>query len=513
MAATTAALVLFIGCKDDDPLIVESLEDLVDGGISYTVNPSGIAPLTAMATFEAKAPCAVKVEVLGDIPVNHDFEAFSLDHEIAVLGLYPGTENKVVLTLETEDGQVVQDTQTLTTTALPDDMPTIEVQVANAAMMEPGMNLSGLSLANNGRFKSQHIVFDNNGDVRWYLDLSELDRLAFPIKRLVNGNIGAMYLHELIEYDLMGRKVNSWSTDGYAYHHEFLELPNGNFIIAVDKDGVTIFNGTETVSSPEDHIIEIDRTTGAIVREWDFRQILDVDRYDVVDGSGGDWFHMNAIFYDESDNTLIVSGRNQGVVKVTMENELVWILAAHQGWGAAGEMGEGAETSPYLLTAVDAGGNAYAQDVQDGTTAASDFDWTWGQHAPMLLPNGNVFVFDNGLNRNFVGAGPYSRGVEYQVNAGDMTVQQIWQYGKERGAELFSPIISDVDHLAETGNRLFMPGTINYDNAHYAKLVEVTYPDKTVVFEASLTFKDVNGNGNGWGEIDLVYRSQRMELY
>ena len=475
--------------------------------------PSGISPLTALAEFETKAPCAITIEVSGAIPVSHTYTDFNMDHFIPILGLYPGQENTVKISLETEGGQVFSDTYTVEALPIPTDMPDIEVQVANESRMEPGMHLSGLNLANNGFFKTQPIIFDNNGDIRWYLDLSGLERIAFPIKRLANGHIGVMGLFDLFEYDMLGNRINSWNSPGYAYHHEFLELPNGNFVIAVDKDNVTIFNGTETVETVEDHIIEIDRASGAIVREWDFRQILDVDRHDLVDGTSGDWFHMNAIYYDEVDEALIVSGRNQAVVKVTMDNELVWILAPHKGWGAAGDMGQGAETSPYLLTAVDASGVAYDQSVQDGDALAMDFDWTWGQHAPLILPDGNIFIFDNGFNRQFAAAGPYSRGVEYRINETDMTVQEVWQYGQERGIELFSSIVSDVDYLPGTGNRLFMPGHINNDDGHYAKIVEVSYPDKEVVFEATLNLKDVNGDFMGWGQIDLVYRSHRMDLY
>ena len=28
-----------------------------------------------------------------------------------------------------------------------------------------------------------------------------------------------------------------------------------------------------------------------------------------------------------------------------------------------------------------------------------------------------------------------------------MTIEQVWQYGKERGSEFYSPYISDVDYL------------------------------------------------------------------
>ena len=93
-----------------------------------------------------------------------------------------------------------------------------------------------------------------------------------------------------------------------------------------------------------------------------------------------------------------------------------------------------------------------------------------------------------------------------------MTVRQIWEYGSNRGEESYSSIISDVDDLPQTGNRLIMPGTVDVPQ-HRALITEVAYPGKNVVFEASINFRDLNGTGQGWGQMDIVYRSERMTLY
>ncbi len=36
----------------------------------------------------------------------------------------------------------------------------------------------------------------------------------------------------------------------------------------------------------------------------------------------------------------------------------------------------------------------------------------------------------------------------YEINTEDMTIRQVYEYGKERGSEFYSPYISDVDYLA-----------------------------------------------------------------
>ena len=99
-----------------------------------------------------------------------------------------------------------------------------------------------------------------------------------------------------------------------------------------------------------------------------------------------DRFHMNSIWYDPRDDSLLIAGKHQGIVKVTAENEPVWILSPHKGWGKAGKNGEGGETSDYLLTAVDKSDKPYTRDIQLGVSVAEDFDWPWGQHTPLVLP-------------------------------------------------------------------------------------------------------------------------------
>ena len=484
----------------DTPTVIQ---DLLDGELDVTLNPYGIAPLTAEAVFNTKVPVSVSLKVAGDEPVTQTFGAVT-EHRIPILGLYPDTENEVTLRLESAEG-AAETTLSLQTEPLPDVLPTVKIVQADREAMEAGWNLNSLRLRVTPE-KALPFMYDPRGAIRWYLDLPVSGRTSSP-ERFANGNIIYGFEDTLYEYTMLGQKVREWDISGYEYHHEIVEKPDGNLIVAVDKAGL------DTI---EDFVIELERESGEIVREWDFRKSLDIDRQ-TFDDDERDWLHMNAMFYDERDDTLIISGRVQGLAKVTMDNELVWILAPHKGWG---ENGRGESTSEHLLTAVDANGEPYAEAVQQGEEDTEGFSWVWGQHAPLILPNGNLFVFDNGENRNFSGNGDFtqespsfSRGVEYAINEDEMTVEQVWQYGKERGEAFYSPIISDVDYLPQTGNRLVMPGIINTfgEPPPYALMSEVTYPDKEVVFEAKLEFKNLLEGESVFG--DSVYRAERLPLY
>jgi arylsulfate sulfotransferase len=485
---------------------------LLNSGITVTLNPTGIAPLSALATFQSTIACSVQVRVLGDIEVSKIFEDNGTSHEIPILGLYPNRLNAVFLTLFTHHGTPEVYTLTVRTNPLPDFFPTIEINAATPDRMEPGMNLSAMTVSLGSKSSGYPIIFDRNGDIRWYLDLSAYGGLMAPFERISDGNYIGGSGASVFEYDPLGRLVDQITLPGYNFHHDIRELPNGHLVCAVDKAGTQIITYKGTISSQEDYIIEIDRTTKQIVNSWDMREILDVSRKDTLINSG-DWFHNNGLWYSASDNCLIISGRVQGVVKVTWDNKVKWILSPHQSWGNAGWDGSGPPTAPYLLTAVDPNGNPYPDAVQEGDSGADDFDWGWGQHNPHLLANGNLFFFDNGDFRYYLTDFPkYSRAAEFVVDENAMTVRQVWQYGKERGPETWSRIISAVDSLPQTGNRSFCPGIVQTAKGTYAKVIEVTYPDNAVVFEATIHFKNLLAPPNT-AIADIVYRSHRISIY
>ena len=468
------------------------------------VNLTGRSPLTGRVSFTTIPTTKIEIRVLGDEEYVYGSSEFSQNHELPIVGLYPGQTNAVEIAFIERSGQYGVDTLFIDTDPLPDYFPTVEVLTADRSRMEPGWHLSDFSLADNGRFLTKSFIFDDNGDIRWYLDLEELGGMAFFVDRLANGNFITSFGRFVYEYDILGNEINQWEMPGYWYHHDIVEKPDGNFIVAVNK---------ASLDTIEDHVVELDRTTGAIVREWDIREILDVSRR-AWGGTDNDWFHMNSVWYDETDASLIISGRNQGVIKVSRENELIWILAPHRGWGPAGVDGTGDDTNNFLLTAVDDTGVPYDSDVQDGSGRIDSFDWVWGQHAAMPLPDGTIFIFDNGGNRGFdPQAPPYSRGVVYDVDEQAMTVRQVWEFGKERGADFFSAIISDVDYLYDSGNRLIAPGIIFSPTDPRSIITEVTEAG-SVVFDAQVHFKNLRSTGElAWGQFDLSYRAGRMELF
>jgi arylsulfate sulfotransferase len=495
--------IIIPSCEKDDEIVSVPLE--LTSEINVQFNPYGIAPLTAQLEFDTNESANVQIRVAGDDDLLKTFSA-EMEHVIPIMGLYPDSLNIVELLIYNDGDVVIEREIEIQTAPLPDYFPDIDITEYDPSVMAPGWNLMMHQM---GKPQSRGIhtnpfMFDAEGDVRWYLDIEELHPSGIgPVELFQNGNILCAADRYIFEYTFLGERVNLWTLpENLSFHHDIIEKPNGNFLVAVDD------NELNTI---EDIAVEVDRITGDIVNRWDLREILDMDRIMNVN-TGTDWFHMNALWYDENDDAIIFSGQRQGLVKVTNDNELVWIMSNHNGWGKAGVNGDGLDTREYLLDAVDRSGNPYSQEVQDGTEQVNGFDWNYGQHAPMILENGNIFFFDNGFGRPQA-HGLFSRGVEMRVDANNMTVEQIWQYGQERGPEFQSRIVSDVDVLSNT-NRLIMSG-INF-NTQSSKLAEVTYPSKTIAFEAEVKYKFSFFDPNSPiapTNAELSYRMERVLPY
>ncbi len=394
------------------------------------LNPYGNSPLSAIIAFESEAPIRPTVRIIGhDDKTTIDFSFnISSTHLLPIYGLYPGEDNKIVISHDNTEKEIH-----IVTEDLPEDFPKASVVVAQRDLLDN--QLYFFTPSSNG----YTCAYDINGDVRWYLtqkaiwDVSRLQNghLLLSTERLLNN---PYYLTGLYEMDLLGKVHAEYSLPG-GYHHDYFELDNGNLLIASDNfDGVN-----DTV---EDYIVELNRMTGVVERKYNLKDILPVNNTGNENWSSDDWFHNNAIWYDKESNEILLSGRHaDAIIAIDYESgDLRWILGDSTGWPE--------NYRHYFLKPI---GNY--------------FEWQWSQHAVMKTPEGYIFLFDNGNNKSklsdsYVAANnSYSRGVMYKIDEYEMTVEQIWQYGKERGANFYSPYISDVDYI-EDGHYIVHSGGI-----------------------------------------------------
>lgn len=397
------------------------------------VNPYGISPLTGMIIFETKDLTAPTITIQGKDENTTFTKTFtpSKKHLLPIYGLYPDKDNEVILTVNGKDYKVHMKTK-----ALPEDFTLPTSVDSNKNVLDNDLYFVTPSA------KGYTCAYDTNGDVRWYLT----ENFIWDIQRLDNGNImlstnrlinPPYYTTGLVEMDLLGKIYYEYNLPG-GYHHDVFELENGNLLVASDsfEDGTV-----------EDTIVELDRATGKIVKTIDLKDIIDTEEGKSLNWTEYDWFHNNAVWYDANTNSITLSGRHQdAVINIDYNtHELNWILGSSENWSK--------KYQKYFFKPNN-----------------KEFEWQWAQHAAMILPDGNVFLFDNGNNRSkeektsVKATNNYSRAVIYQLNKDDKTINQVWEYGKELGSNFYSPYISDVDYEGENHYLILSGGQVKKEN-------------------------------------------------
>ena len=445
------------------------------------VDPYNNSPLTALVIFETAKKEKVKITIEGEDDLTtytHQFDKEKV-HYIPVYGLYAGKENTVIIECGNEKKELK-----IKTEELPDDF-----------ILPTSVKKEESKLTNDLYFFTPSsggytCAYDTNGDVRWYLtnaatwkiDRLENGHLLVSTERLVNS---PYYLTGLYEMDMLGKIYVEYSLPG-GYHHDYYEMPNGNLLVASDD-----FNNEK--GTVEDYIVELDRETGKIVKTIDLKDILNMEDGKSENWVEYDWFHNNSVWYDEKTNSITLSGRHQdAVINIDYDTEkLNWIIGDPTNWSE--------EYQKYFFKPV-----------------GDDFEWQWSQHAAMITPEGYVFIFDNGNNKSknedeYVDAeDSYSRGVMYKIDTEKMTIEQVWEYGKERGSEFYSPYISDVDYLDKNHYIVHSGGIVYVDGKNSNQPAGISGADKLVSDTVEIL------NDKVIFEIKLPsnnYRVEKMSLY
>ncbi|MBQ8994077.1 MAG: aryl-sulfate sulfotransferase, partial [Turicibacter sp.] len=318
------------------------------------LNPYQTSPLSALIAFSTDEEVSITLTVPGldeHSTFTQQFES-SKTHLIPVYGLYADTLNQIMLSLS--DGRTK--TIEIQTDPLPEDFALPTDVYANKEKLSN--ELYFLTPSSDG----YTAAYDVNGDVRWYLTTKNV----WDIKRLSNGNLllssdrplaPPYYMTGLMEMDLLG-KVYTEYVLAAGYHHDAIELPNGNLLLAANNpDKMTV----------EDYVVEINRQTGEVVKSWDLTTILPMDAAKSENWTEHDWFHNNSVDFDEETQSIILSGRHQdAVISIDYDTgDLNWIVGDPTGWPE--------EFQSYFFTPI-----------------GDDFEWQWSLHSAKLLPNNNL---------------------------------------------------------------------------------------------------------------------------
>ena len=347
----------------------------------------------------------------------------------------------------------------------------------------------------------QNAILDTQGEVRWFLqpqaiyDPRSIYRagLMMGFHQNADGALSFGYGQTYAKYDLLGREIfNRRLPEGYAdFSHAMAEGPNGHYFLRVSSADLRRADGTH-VHTVRDVVIEVD-ASGRVVDEWRLFEILDPNRSIVLKaidqgavclnvdlsktgetlsaeqlakleaknafgdipgtGAGRNWAHVNSVDYDPTDDSIILSARHQGIVKIGRDHQVKWILASPVGWKKG--------LAERVLTPVDKNSKPLKCE---GSQCEGGFDWSWTQHTAWRIDSKStkdviyLSVFDNGDARGMeqppLPTMKYSRAVVYKIDQKKMTVEQIWEVGKDLGYDYFSPVTGITKYMDDKDTML-----------------------------------------------------------
>jgi hypothetical protein len=494
-------------------------------GLSFT--PATNAPLAGVLTVTTDTDSLVSVSVNdGQKPWKRDFFDYGMNHSETLLGFKANRTNEITVTVRDQSRNTftVAEPLTFITAPLPTNMPTFRLRTNNVEKMEPGYTL--FRVANYEFFKVGSLtgragyvtIVDNSGEVVWYSDLPN----AGAVRQLRNGNLFFPVTMEaaFAEVNLLGQTVKTWKAPYFVDPHEDFVTGHGTFLYLTEfLRPKSIF--WSNVTNPRAPLVitnfsyfQITEMSAAslpalsIRNLWSLVDMLDPARFNYLTyetfSGATDTEHANAIIEDPRDDTIIVSLRNQdAVVKFSRSGQIQWILGPHKNWGSPWRQ--------YLLKPV-----------------GTPFEWNYGQHAPVITPQGTLLLFDNGNCRAEPFDPPvpdeanYSRAVEFRIDEVNMQVSQVWQFADTNKDRLYAGTLGNAEWLPQTSNVLVTFGCITYENgahpepnaprAPIARIKEVTHEvNPSVVFDLELS-DPLNTNSKSEGY--RVYRSYRIpDLY
>ncbi len=462
------------------------------------VNPYKTSPLTALVVFQTDQEAEVSYTVVGESDstsiTNKVNGGYSTTHQIPIVGLYANKTNAVTINVTYKDGTTETKTVKIKTGALPKYIKNATITVKNTDKAKMDIGDNKLTIIN--RTTKEPFAIDADGNVRWYLT----EYSQHTIEQISNGhmlvltkrNEDLQVYNDLIETDVLGRVYKEYSFDSKTksndsgnakdettvIHHDLLELPNHD-ILATVSDGSKY---------KEDVMVQISHKTGKVVKVIDLKKILPSSMYKSYKAGSDDkvdWFHQNAVDYDKSDNSIMISGRNQDMImKLDYKtNKIIWIYS-----------GKKKVTWP----------KKYRDKILTPTLGTTI---TGGQHGLYLLKHDgdseDIILYDNNIdvtNGNKKTSGKYSQAVEYNINTKNMTINQTWAYGKSLGKTNFTSIIGFAERESN-GNTLIDFGF--KANGKESNIIEVDSEGKQVF---NVTMKNASSKA-------YAYRAYRVPFY
>ena len=337
---------------------------------------------------------------------------------LPVFGLYAGYANQLRLTAVYEDKSSDEEQVTVVAPAYAGPATiynTPEVRTPRSANAAPGFDYM---LIKNGI--SAPAVLDTDGNLRWVgADIAYSSSSYFSGDAFYLGNATAP---ELLRFDFTGAYTATplAATRYTNFHHD---LSRGKQGLLAELDAIDA-----GVPKVESILAEIG-TDGTVLKEWDlgpiFREAMQAGGDDPSNfvRDGIDWFHMNSATYVPADDSLLISSRENFVVKLDYQTgRIKWLF--------------GDTTKHWYVNYPSL--RALALTLTSGKAPI-------GQHTLSIASNGDLLLFNNGfgsLNQP-PGTPPgvtrtFSTPSRYTIDEKARTAAEVWTYVTD------PPVYSDI---------------------------------------------------------------------
>ena len=345
---------------------------------------------------------------------------------VPVFGLYAAYANTVTLTYYFTDGSSRSENTTIATEPYADPCGFDNHAVLQARTSSRELSYDYILMTSNCSLDSPAVI-DTDGAIRWVGTAGVRHYVAtFYDNAIYLANNG------LLRIELDGevtRVATKESLGGIVGLHHSIDPGKRGMILEVD-----------TPEWVESELIEID-AAGNILKNWSLGDIISQamiaggddpfggpspfvrranGRYDF--GAYEDWFHNNSVAYRRSDDSLIISSRENFVICIDYETSAIkWIL---------GDPAKQWYQYPSL--------RKYALELPAGDR------YPIGQHTVNVTRDDHLLLFDNGqrsAHHNPLGAQRgYSAPRKYALNLEAMTADEVWSY--QNNESVFAPFRS-----------------------------------------------------------------------
>ncbi|MFC1461307.1 aryl-sulfate sulfotransferase [Verrucomicrobiota bacterium] len=319
------------------------------------------------------------------------------EHQVTVVGLLAATD--YVFRPVSDD--IVGPELSISTKAMPGNLPTTALEVANQGSSPLGLTITGFPSP-----ISTIVALNQEGKIIWYHpDSDEGDPGDFLL--MADGRLAYNTYRKIKAVDYRGNEevLLDVNASGEVCSHDFLITPEETYMY-ISLSSVT----TNNKAWCTDDIVERD-SQGTEIWRWRSADYADQlggfvaqNRWQefYITGYGYDWTHANSIeLKTDSDGKKFVlfSIRNMNrLLKIDYPSgNILW------------QLGSGLD---FTFTG----------------TQSEDLQWFLCQHSAKYLSGGSVLLFDNGNDRYEGSSTNFSRALIYELDETNMTAQISWLY-------------------------------------------------------------------------------------